>query len=218
MQLLKSHGSFGPGHCNYGVNSQGYRCPEFDTINWQDSILLFGCSHVFGIGLEDEETAAHQLSLILNIPVINLGMGASSYTYQWINSTILRKHGVSPKAVVYIWPEEARQTVFVSDNCIETTPIGWWSVGDKPDYTNLGVNLVLHPFQSIHMSKYIRDNMDVLWDCPVLHYTSYLTSHYYIGIPSIGSALDFARDGKHRGPISNRMWAENMSKDLKKFV
>lgn len=72
IQLLDAYKTFG-NHCHYTVNSQGYRCPEFDAIDWENSIIFFGCSHVFGIGLLDHETVANQLSLILNCPVINLG-------------------------------------------------------------------------------------------------------------------------------------------------
>jgi hypothetical protein len=212
MKLLDTYKTFGPGHCDYGVNSQGYRCPEFELIDWSESILMFGCSYTFGIGLEDNETIAHQLSLLVNSPVINLGMGGSSYSYQWINSTILRKNNVSPKVVIYLWPECSRQTIFYNENRYQTRSVGFWSIDSKPNYKDLGVGLVLDPFHSKHMSSYIRDNLDVLWTCPVLHYTFADNS---MGIPVLVDMLDQAKDGLHAGPITNARWAKSIARDLK---
>src|SRR6056297_703452 len=41
---------------SYDLNSQGYRCSEFDQISWEDSVLFFGCSIVLGVGLPINET------------------------------------------------------------------------------------------------------------------------------------------------------------------
>ena len=50
----------------YSVNSTGYRCPEWDQIDWSESILIFGCSQVFGIGVDDADTISDNLSRILS--------------------------------------------------------------------------------------------------------------------------------------------------------
>jgi len=39
---------------NYTVNSQGYRTEEFEKIDWAQSVVIFGCSTVFGTGVSDE--------------------------------------------------------------------------------------------------------------------------------------------------------------------
>jgi hypothetical protein len=212
MKLLDAYSTFGPGHCDYEVNSQGYRCPEFESIDWNESILMFGCSHTFGIGIEDNETVAHQLSLLVERPVINLGMGGSSYSYQWINSTILRKNNVSPRTVIYLWPEYSRQSIFYNNDRNQTRSVGFWSIDSKPNYKDPGVGLVLDPFHSKHMSSYIRDNLDVLWSCSVLHYTF---ADSGIGIPLLISMLDRAKDGSHAGPVTNASWARSIANDLK---
>jgi hypothetical protein len=193
----------------YGVNSQGYRCPEFNDILWEDSILMFGCSHVFGVGLIDEETAAHQLSLLIKQPVINLGIGASSCTYQWVNSTILRKHHISPKAVIYNWPESSRQSIFYDKDQYETKAMGWWSAESEPTYSGI----LLDPFHSKHITSYMRDNIDLLWQCPVLHYSI----EYVYGTQQLISRADLARDNSHAGPKTNKIWAETIANDLEKI-
>jgi hypothetical protein len=211
IKLLNAYEMFGSGHCDYGVNSQGYRCPEFEAIDWRNSILIFGCSHVFGIGLEDHETVANQLSLLLNTPVINLGQGGTSSTFQWINSTILRKFRINPKAVIYIWPEDSRQTIFYSNDVYKTNSVGFWSVGDKPDYTQLGIGLVLDPYHAKTIAKYQRDNVNVLWNCPVLHFSFTQETD---DVTQLKGMLDIARDGFHSGPISNKSWAKVIASKL----
>jgi len=209
MKLLNSYRIPDDSQVNYGVNSQGYRCPEFDDISWEESILMFGCSHTFGTGLPDEETAAHQLSLLIKHPVINLGMAASSCTYQWTNSTILRKHGISPKAVIYNWPEPARQSIFYKDDRYETRALGWWSAESEPTYSGI----LLDPFHSKHMSSHMRDNIDLLWKCPVLHYSI----EYISGTRRLVSRFDLARDNGHAGPKTNNHWAKSFANDLEKL-
>jgi hypothetical protein len=126
--------------------------------------------------------------------------------------TILRKNNVSPKVVIYLWPECSRQTIFYNENRYQTRSVGFWSIDSKPNYKDLGVGLVLDPFHSKHMSSYIRDNLDVLWTCPVLHYTFADNS---IGIPVLVDMLDQAKDGLHAGPITNARWAKSIARDLK---
>ena len=60
------------------TNPQGWRSPhDFNTLDWNNSVLVFGCSQVWGQGLGYSETLTSQLELRLNQPVINLGiMGA----------------------------------------------------------------------------------------------------------------------------------------------
>jgi hypothetical protein len=73
----------------YTVNSQHYRCPEWSDIDWSNSILMLGCSMVFGLGLDDDQTVTASLSRKLGMPVINLGVPGSSAMFQWINTTKL---------------------------------------------------------------------------------------------------------------------------------
>lgn len=92
----------------YTVNSAGYRTKEFKKINWSESVVLFGCSNVYGIGLDDKDTLATQLENIIGVPVINMGQGATSVNYNLHNSVILAAGYPTPKAVVQVWPNYNR--------------------------------------------------------------------------------------------------------------
>jgi len=97
---------------NYTVNSLGYRAPEFSSIKWEESIVIFGCSTVFGIGVDDSETISSYLQDITNIPVINLGSGGKSINFIHHNSIILSEFYKLPLAVVIIWPNFSRFTMY----------------------------------------------------------------------------------------------------------
>ena len=50
---------------NYTIDDKGLRqSPPLDTAEHHDCILFFGCSMVFGEGLEDDETIPYQLGLL----------------------------------------------------------------------------------------------------------------------------------------------------------
>jgi hypothetical protein len=88
----------------YTLNSLGYRTREFDQIDWKESIVMFGCSHVFGTGVTDEHTIPYFLEQLCGRPVINMGIGGSSIQTALHNSIILNDSEYpTPKAVVNMW-------------------------------------------------------------------------------------------------------------------
>jgi hypothetical protein len=96
----------------YTLNSQGYRTKEFKEIKWEDSIVIFGCSHVMGAGLDDGDTISSNLERLIGLPVINMGVCGSSVDYNITNQTILRSYYPRPRAVVNLWPNIDRGTWF----------------------------------------------------------------------------------------------------------
>jgi hypothetical protein len=100
---------------NYVINSQGYRTQEFNKIDWANSIVMFGCSTVFGIGVDNQHTISHFLSELLDMPVINLGVSSTSITYSLHNALILNQYYPTPKAVINLWTEYSRITYYLDD-------------------------------------------------------------------------------------------------------
>lgn len=99
----------------YKLNSLGYRCPEFDTIDWQNAIVIHGCSQTFGTGLAEDETITGQLQQLTNRPVINLGKNGASMMFLLVNNTLLENNFPKPFAVINHWPSTWRETVFGND-------------------------------------------------------------------------------------------------------
>lgn len=96
---------------SYDINSQGYRCPEFNTIDWKNSNVAIGCSRTFGVACPEEETIPHLLSERLGEPVINLGMGGTGCDYAFFNA--MRLQNVKFKKLFILWPSHSRYFTFV---------------------------------------------------------------------------------------------------------
>ena len=96
----------------YNVNSNGYRAPEWKDVDWKNSIVVFGCSNVAGIGLADDETISYQLEKMIGRPVINFGAPASSIEFSFYNSVILSHYYPTPWAVIQIWTNIERCVYF----------------------------------------------------------------------------------------------------------
>jgi hypothetical protein len=129
---------------NYTLNSRGYRTAEFNTIDWKNSIVIFGCSNVFGVGVDDPYTLASQLSKLVNKPVINMGVGGSSITFALHNSIILRDRYPMPLAVINLWADYSRTvyyhkrriTAYGQWNMEENNYMGNWSAEDSHGKTH----------------------------------------------------------------------------------
>lgn len=101
---------------NYTLNAHGYRGPSFKS-DAKLKIVTIGCSHVFGLGIDDNSTWAEQLKKIIsaqfktdNVEVFNLGTpGASSdlntvQLYQLIDV-------IQPSIVLWMPPEWRRYDI-----------------------------------------------------------------------------------------------------------
>jgi hypothetical protein len=87
----------------YTLNSFGYRTKQFDEIDWENSIVMFGCSFVSGVGVDDKHTIGSFLENELGIEVINMGVAGSSIQFHIYNSILLSSNYPTPKAVIYSW-------------------------------------------------------------------------------------------------------------------
>ena len=192
----------------YSLNSQGYRCPEFDSVNWSESIVMFGCSYVFGCGIDDSQTMAHLLSARTGRPVVNLGAGATDDMFQWINSNRLYSAGVRPWAVIYVWPGVNRLTE-LRDN-LATWNWGVWNCWSA----NIAQHWVTNETHVWQYLDYLSMSVNNMWDCPVLEYYAYMNRPEQRGrIRAWGPVRDQARDllpsgTYHPGPETNRYWVD----------
>jgi hypothetical protein len=87
----------------YTLNSLGYRGPEFDVHDWQNSIVVLGCSCVFGVGVSDDETLTHYLSKITGRNVINLGIGGGSNQLILDTSLTMKRNYGNPYSLITMW-------------------------------------------------------------------------------------------------------------------
>lgn len=192
----------------YSINSQGYRAPEWNEIVWSNSILMFGCSFVYGVGIDDDQTCANQIELLTNTPVINLGHPACGNMLLWANSSIISYEKINPKAVVYVWTFPHRATQFLFDyKCI--------NYGPSVKRDSFSCSWITNPQHNIEFLKYCIFNTSILWKCPVVHCSVDVESHKKIPdtilltpfITDKGRDFNTIKDTSHPGPISNTKWA-----------
>jgi hypothetical protein len=200
----------------YTLNSQGYRTQEFDDIDWSESVVIFGCSYIFGTGVTDEHTISYFLEKILNRPVVNMGIGGSSIQVAFHNSIIMEKKYSPPKAVIYVWTSLTRNTIYTKDDGIIHS--GEWN--NKELEFNY-VDIVTHNLLNI---LYIRD----LWKdkTKMIEYSPFKqtknvietvfsdkTNPMILNLPD--KNLDRARDLRHHGFKTNLMIAKEIAEQLK---
>jgi hypothetical protein len=191
----------------YTLNSRGYRTNEFKKIDWANSIVVFGCSNVFGIGLDDQDTICKQLEKITGIPVVNMGVGGSSITFSLHNAIILRDGYPTPKAVVNLWPGPDR-TVYYYKNKVENCGV-WNAVpnGYMDVWTSDESHGMTHALLASITSKHLWAN------------TSYYEASFWMENSKLMNCdfllfLDYARDLSHPGIKTSQAVAEQIAKNI----
>lgn len=210
----------------YTLNSHGYRAKEFDKIDWKNSIVMFGCSHVFGTGNGDQHTIPYFLEELTKVPVVNLGVGASSIQFCLHNSLMLyKKYGV-PKAVIYFWTGMARHLIYQKEHVLMNTKFE--DIHEHPAEviasiersTGSTLKPVNAPKVLDHLIPFNMVNVELIkniWKdkCPLYEGSTFPTTakllecEFYSPIPN-----DYARDLAHFGRDSNRLFAEKMYNEL----
>jgi hypothetical protein len=192
----------------YTINSRGYRTAEFKNIDWANSIVIFGCSNVFGVGLDDEDTISSQLEKITGIPLVNLGASGSSMTYSLHNSIILKDGYPTPKAVVHIWTDYHR-TVYYRRNRIESH--GSWNL-EKNNYMDVWSNSnhhsATHGLMASITSKHLWSNTSY-YEASFWNETANSINCDYL------KTEDYARDLIHPGIKTARNTAIKIADNLK---
>lgn len=193
----------------YKTNTHGYRTAEFDSIDWANSIVIFGCSHVFGVGLHEDDTIASQLAKITATPVINMGIGASSIEYSLYNSIILNQHYPTPKAVVQLYSSLSRTTYYQAG---KVNHHGVWNM-QKYNYMDLYSNDATHAKVHASMAQMI---IQQLWsDKTKLYEASFLSDTSENLQIFQCKIIDNARDFAHPGPLTTRLVASHIATNLK---
>lgn len=200
----------------YTLNSQHYRTNEWDAIDWNNSVLLFGCSQIFGTGLDDSQTVSANLSKLLNLNVVNLGVPAGSTMVQWLNTTILVQNNIRPLASVYVWPFPERVTVLSENNRVIHS--GPWNNKKEPLFD--GWNH--HKSHAVEFLKFLMLSTNQQWNSfsrPVFHFTFSNISREKINfIDYLDPKIDLARDMAHIGPECSKKWADTIFYKIKNTI
>jgi hypothetical protein len=194
---------------NYTLNTRRYRTSEFNTIDWCNSVVLLGCSNVFGTALDDNDTISSQLAKLINKPVINLGVAASSIQYSVYNSIILSSGYPTPLAVVQLWTGYDRCMLF--DN-VFIENFGSWNMepGNYMDLWNKNTNSIASALMFREISKQLWINKTIYYEASSFKSTTDIF-HNCVHLP----VIDYARDLMHPGIKTVALIAEHIAEKIK---
>lgn len=95
---------------SYHLNSESCRAPEFDQIDWKNSVAVLGCSYVFGEGVPDHFTIPAAVSRLTGLNAINLGVPGAGNDSIFFNALNIQKY--RPRLTVVFWTHIARTVVW----------------------------------------------------------------------------------------------------------
>lgn len=200
----------------YILNQDHYRTKEWNDIDWANSVVVFGCSHVFGEGNSVDEGVCAQLEQIIGLPVINMGVTGSSPAFSWHNSLILDRKYPTPKGVVQLWSGWNRLPYYSETICKR---IGPWSGSEWDEYDyrarqfyELFNESERHVATTFYFDAYACESF---WRSK----TRYAHGSYFEPVAAFMNidfypGLDWGRDMIHYGHVTHKMVAENIAKQL----
>jgi hypothetical protein len=188
-------------HIEYKNNEFGFRTKPIEKIDWANSIVVFGCSYVYGVGLAEEDTFCYLLEKKLNIPVVNLGMPGSAIDINHYNSMFLHENFPHPRAIVHCWTSIYRYTDF-NENIVSA------HVPKCPSYF-IEINWAKKSQFAVYADRILWRNKVIYREYSLFPETSKTLKVSELFIP------DKARDLGHPGIKSNIDAAERIAKDLR---
>ena len=213
----------------YLHNSYGYRCSEFDDLQWKKSVLFLGCSHVYGKGNYTKDTIPSLYSDVSNLPTINMGICGAGPDVINHNTVALIEKNYLPKKVIICWPEMTRQMYYRGDDIssgVRPNFLGLWEFErNKGSWSNKSPlsrwQYFIESTEHYKTIAYLIQNaVNNAWKLAGVHVENYYF-HYgrqhmadNIAFPytTLPKSVDRARDCQHFGPKSNRLLAEYIDK------
>ncbi len=188
---------------SYVQNSHGFREKELDEVDWSNSIVVLGCSMVWGCGNAIEDTIPYILQETLGIPTVNLGVSGAGLDLSTYNSLFLHNHYPRPKAIVHIWSGMARYMEFKPDNGHR------FIVPSHQDYC------ISHNWES--KNKLLVELERTVWKDKVPRYEGsfFKSTSEKLNIDQL-ERFDNSRDQYHPGYMSNQSAAKTIAQNLLK--
>lgn len=187
-----------PACITYQLNTQGFRCQEFDD---RPAGLAIGCSHTMGIGNRVQETWPAILGEMLNVHIWNLGVGGSGLDTQFRLLDFYAKL-LRPKFVVHGVPSKTRSEIFARDRWYHVMIENYYFDKWAPYWQEYFLNDV----NSDTNTK--RNFMAIRWVCQQLDIPYYALWVDFQLDPE--KDIGTARDLMHYGPKRQTFYARSM--------
>lgn len=216
---------------NYDLNSNGFRCGEFGSLDHnREKILYLGSSMTFGVGLNLSDVWCSRVSNALNhSQFINISRGAAGTDFlsrmlcKYINYT-------RPTRVIALFPTEYYVEVLLNAKHAVTycdswpREIHWWAERHKKLYESLQI---IHSSESHNFNLFCRDiiimkttcdnyNIKFDWTFERTGKSANLLNEYLdqellnCKMPFNLTSMDLDRSGVFAGPESHKRFAANV--------
>lgn len=202
---------------NYTLNSLGYRTKEFDKIDWKNSIVIFGCSSVLGVGVDDCHTLPFFLEQEIGLPVINMGIVGSSNQFHIHNVSVLMNKYPTPKCVILKQSTLLRLPVYSWNHVGHR---GSWDLSNH-EVKNDGSNIVIHNLIANNIIENMCESKTTYINCSSawasFKFLNELMPNRNIHLLDNDelNPIDWARDFIHTGINGNKLAAKSLSKIIK---
>lgn len=201
----------------YNVNKYGYRNKDFVDVDWASSIVVLGCSNIFGVGLAEDETFCYFLNKKTDIEVVNLGYASCSNELIVNNLACVINNFHIPKAIIIFWTSLDRLMFFHKNT---TFNVGQWSLNKKNkhyaifrkllyDINISKENLCTKNYLLLKQAEAMCKNKTILFNYSFMFHTANELEIDFVKID------DFSRDLMHPGKESNKNIANEVSYRLK---
>jgi hypothetical protein len=185
------------------------------TFDPENAIWFFGCSHVFGTGIEHSRTAPYQLGRLLEHTVVNYGRpGIGPETIKNQIDVLLKTY--TPRAIIIAWPSFDRwqtRSVLWIPHCL---------TGKMMHNNNFGCEKLWpkewQQYKDLVMSGELRRlNLEAVDTTRRLvkgiPYVEFSYTEPEFARPAY-PFYDLARDNMHPGPVTQQIIAEWVRKQL----
>ena len=187
----------------YNVNSSGYRTKEWEDIDWKNSIVIFGCSCVYGVGVAEDENISYFLEQNTNVPVINMGFPGGSNDHILENIVnLLEFVGPDniPKNIIIGWTTSDR-FLYYAEN--QTYDVGPWALNNTDKMQEMYVSMYENPYNEMFRAHSIARTARQLLKgkTNLIEFSFFPTSVHYMRmkLPPFPMMHDKARDLLHPG-------------------
>lgn len=94
--------------------SYPFRCPSWNPLpDGKKNVVILGCSHTWGVGLEPDETWAHRISQHNTNALRYWNLGQPGYSPEAIVRMLYRtEKTLFPNIIIICWPEISRREWF----------------------------------------------------------------------------------------------------------
>jgi lysophospholipase L1-like esterase len=194
-----------PRAITYQLNSEGFRCEEFDTES--DCVVALGCSFTIGIGLPIDTVWSSLLGKKLNLKVYNLAWGGSSADTCYR----LARHWVpklKPKLIAMLTPPRDRIELIMGNT---TFPVEVFMPMSKSKFFNENDMFFKHWWLNDENGQINSEkNLLAIQQLAANHNAKFVSLNVDEEMTRSREEVGYARDYMHAGPRGHELVAEKM--------